>query len=92
PDYTFYVPNAFTPDGDQLNDVFQVSGLNTEDFRLTIFDRWGGLIFESNDIGKGWDGTIKGSQAPTGIYIVVIYFTDVNGLKRSHYGHVSLVR
>lgn len=92
PDYTFYVPNAFTPDGDNLNDIFRISGLNVDAFSLQIFDRWGGLMFESNNIDEGWDGTIKGSQAPVGIYVVVIYFKDVNGLKRSHYGHVSLMR
>ncbi|HRY97499.1 MAG TPA: choice-of-anchor L domain-containing protein [Bacteroidales bacterium] len=92
PDYTFYVPNAFTPDGDNLNDVFRISGLNVNGFSLNIFDRWGGLVFESHDIDMGWDGTIRGSQAPVGLYVVVVYFTDVNGLRRSHYGHVSLVR
>ncbi len=92
PDYTFYVPTAFTPDGDFLNDVFRVYGLNTHDFQLRIFDRWGGIVFESDDMERGWDGNINGKAAPVGSYVVVIYYSDVNGLKRSHYGNVMLLR
>lgn len=92
PDYTFFVPTAFTPDGDLLNDEFKVFGLNNQAFAMNIYDRWGGLVFESNDINRGWDGTINGKDAPVGIYVVVIYYTDVHGLRHSHYGHVTLLR
>lgn len=92
PDYTFYIPTAFTPDGDYLNDIFRVYGLNTYGFELRIFDRWGGIVFESSDMEIGWDGNIKGKAAPVGSYVVVVYYTDVNGLRRSHYGNVTLLR
>jgi gliding motility-associated-like protein len=92
PDYTFYIPTAFTPDGDYLNDVFRVYGLNTSGFELRIFDRWGGIVFESTNMEMGWDGNINGKAAPVGSYVVVVYYADVNGLRRSHYGNVALLR
>lgn len=92
PDYTFYVPNAFTPDGDNQNDVFLVSGLNVEEFSMRIFNRWGQMVFETNDIMKGWDGLFNGKPAPVGSYACVIFFTDVHGLRQSRYSHIMLMR
>lgn len=92
PDYTFYIPNAFTPDGDNMNDVFMVAGLNVHDYTMRIFNRWGQMVFESTDIDQGWDGTFNGTQAPVGSYACVILFTDVHGLRQSRYSHVMLMR
>jgi len=63
-----YVPNAFTPNGDNINDVFFVYGNGLIEFKFDIFDRWGQVIFESTDFKKGWDGTIKGKKAEDGVY------------------------
>jgi len=56
PVFTFYMPNAFTPDGDGLNDIFKPEGTFVKDIQWMIFNRWGEMIFESKDLNKGWDG------------------------------------
>ncbi len=68
-----YIPNAFTPNGDGLNDVFNVETvIEFKEFKLMIFDRTGELIFESSDINKGWDGTFKGKAVPMGVYVYTV--------------------
>lgn len=65
---TIYVPNTFTPNGDGLNDVWHVAGKNIGEFELLVFDRWGGIAFETNDPAKGWDGRIHGQDAKNDMY------------------------
>jgi gliding motility-associated-like protein len=69
--FLFYIPTAFTPDGDGLNDNFKVvgEGLDLTNFKMRIFNKWGELIFESSNPDTGWDGTYKGSLVPDGVYI-----------------------
>ncbi len=91
----FYVPNAFTPDGDDLNNVFLpifTSGFNTFSYHLSIYNRWGELIFESYDINLGWDGTYKGKNVQTGVYTWGIEFDDINNLEHRYTGHVVLLK
>ena len=64
-----YVPNAFTPDYDGLNDVFMPKGEGITSYDLKIFTRWGQMIFELEDINKGWDGTVNGNPVQEGIYV-----------------------
>ena len=61
-------PNAFSPNGDGWNDVFKPKGSYLENFKLIIYNRWGKTIYESEDIIKGWDGKINGSDAAAGVY------------------------
>ncbi|MBU2649533.1 MAG: gliding motility-associated C-terminal domain-containing protein [Bacteroidetes bacterium] len=70
-------PNAFSPNGDQLNDVFMLKGPVDEIARYTlkIFDRWGARVFETSNIEEGWDGQINGSPAPAGAYIWMADYT-----------------
>jgi gliding motility-associated-like protein len=74
PDFALYIPNTFTPDGNGLNDMFQPMGvgIDEENYRMDIFDRWGENIFTSNSFRKGWDGTVKGGSkiAPQGVYTI----------------------
>jgi gliding motility-associated-like protein len=87
-----YFPNAFTPDGDGINDLFGPVGHYITHMELEIFDRWGNLIFVSNSMDNWWDGTIGGStRAPTGVYVYKYrveghYFPSKEG-----YGHVTLL-
>ena len=69
--FLFYIPTAFTPDGDGLNDEFKVvgEGLDLSNFKMTIFNKWGELIFETSNPDNGWNGTYKGSLVPDGVYI-----------------------
>jgi gliding motility-associated-like protein len=97
-DLIFYVPNSFTPDGDQFNQVFVPvfsSGIDPTSYHLSIFDRWGELIFESYDIHVGWDGTYKVIQGlvQEGIYVWKIDFKlKKNDDRRLVTGHVNMIR
>lgn len=89
--YRIFVPNAFTPDGDGINDLFGpvITGdLTGEHIEMFIYNRWGELIYEFTDFGNGWDGTYKGKLANTGVYVWVLI---VNG-KAKKDGTVSLIR
>ena len=88
----YYVPNAFSPNGDGQNDAFRaipVGITKTEWFR--IFNRYGELVFETNQWLKGWDGSYKGKKQPMGAYIWVIKGTDRNGKTVEMKGTVMLV-
>lgn len=95
PDYEFsvYLPNAFSPNGDGANDVYRVFPNNVEFLRLLIFDRWGNLVFEGKDEGDGWDGTFKGKDAATGVYTCFVEFlTPILRDKRVEKGDINLIR
>lgn len=94
PDYTLYIPNAFTPNGNSLNATFAPKGSNIAEFRMYIFNRWGNLIYETNDIYKGWDGSYKnnGNIAEQGVYVYRILTKDKVGQEREYVGHVTLVK
>lgn len=94
PDFLFYIPNTFTPDGDGVNDYFSGKGVFIKDFEMMIFDRWGKLIFESNDISKPWDGTAKqGTEiAIQDVYVYSINITDFKKQKHNYKGIVTLVK
>jgi gliding motility-associated-like protein len=71
PPLYYYLPNSFTPNGDFINDVFVGKGVGIIDFSMQIFDRWGNIVFTSNDPNVGWDGIGPfGSEMPQGVYVV----------------------
>ncbi|MCB0819893.1 MAG: DNRLRE domain-containing protein [Bacteroidetes bacterium] len=89
----FYIPNAFTPNGDGDNDIFLPKGFKIEKLSMLIFNRWGELIFESNDVNLGWDGSTKTNQiAPEGVYTCLIKALDVYEKKYEHIGSVHLLK
>jgi len=92
PEYLLYIPNAFTPNEDDVNDVFLCHGQNILSFEMRIFDRWGGLLFFSDDINKGWDGKnyIKEIEK-SGVYIYKIEVVDNNKKKHKYAGNVTMV-
>jgi gliding motility-associated-like protein len=97
PETHLFIPNAFTPDGDGINDNFNISYNNNtfpiSHFVLHIFNRWGEEIFESTDITKGWDGKKNGNPCPGGVYVYKIIFS-VDGVpgNQERVGTVMLVR
>ncbi|HPQ08309.1 MAG TPA: PKD domain-containing protein [Bacteroidia bacterium] len=94
-EFTMYIPDVFTPNGDGLNDVFNVRGAGfvEEGFEMLIFDRWGQLIYKTNDVYKGWDGKVKGVDAKNDVYVYKIRcFTTVQRIKKEFVGHVTLYR
>lgn len=66
------VPNVFTPNGDGVNDEFRVLYRSLKEFNIWVYNRWGKLVYQSNDPSKGWDGTINGRKAAEGAYFYVI--------------------
>jgi gliding motility-associated-like protein len=95
-DNFLYVPNTFTPDGDEFNNVFipcVSDSFDPQSYTLFIFNRWGELIFESNDINIGWNGTYNGKLQQDGIYTwkILLKAKDIANIKEYH-GHVLLMR
>ncbi|RKE02177.1 T9SS type B sorting domain-containing protein [Marinifilum flexuosum] len=89
--YRIFVPNAFTPNGDGLNDTFGpvITGdIVGEEIEMYIYNRWGEMIYEFTDLGVGWDGTYKGKLVNTGVYVWTLI---ING-KSKQDGSVSLIR
>lgn len=88
-----YVPNAFTPDGDRFNNVFKAETIGLIDFNIKIYNRWGELIFESNDPRFEWDGTINQStKVPDGVYTYVIVYSTPYEINNRAIGHVNVLR
>ncbi|MCK4407074.1 MAG: gliding motility-associated C-terminal domain-containing protein [Bacteroidales bacterium] len=91
-----YVPNAFSPNGDSKNDIFKPVSKNVDKFKMYIYNRWGTLIYETNDPTNGWDGKFNGSECQLGVYIWKIVYdnTDIeeNITNKTLFGHVTLVR
>ncbi len=93
----FWVPNTFTPDGDQFNQTFKPvmhSGFDPFDYEFLIFNRWGELIWESHNVAFGWDGSYnKGMKSPDGIYTWKLTFKTMNNdEKLMRVGHVTMLR
>lgn len=95
PDVLVHVPNAFTPDGDGVNDLFLpvLHGFGIRAYRLSIWDRWGECIFSSDQPGTAWNGTYGGRSVRDGVYAwrIELSAADIVGGRRMD-GHVTLVR
>ena len=91
--HIIYVPNAFTPNGDGVNDEYKVYPRGSLKFiDLAIYDRWGEKVFESNDQDKGWDGTFRGQKDEPGIYVYVLLVTFDDNFSYKNKGSISLIR
>jgi gliding motility-associated-like protein len=87
-----FVPNAFSPNGDGLNDILYVRGhvLATIDF--AVYDRWGEKLFETKDKNTGWDGTFRGKPCEPGVYVYYLDATCIGGARYYHKGNITLIR
>lgn len=94
PGFVIYLPNAFTPNDDGLNDGFGAKGVGIKTFKMWVFDRWGHVIFESDDINKYWDGTVKGGEEPIkdDVYVWKVQVLDVFSKNHDLTGHVTLLK
>lgn len=93
--FSLYVPNAFTPDGDGVNDVFLpiIMGADDKDYTFFIFNRWGELIWEAHHLDIGWDGMSKGQMSKTDVYVWKINVADAQTNEVHEYvGHVTLLK
>lgn len=91
-DPNLFHPTAFTPNGDNLNDIFTVFGQYVTGFEMQIFNRWGELLFSTDDIATGWDGTFRGNEMPEGTYTFIAHVTDRAGRTFKRSGSVLLLR
>lgn len=89
---TIFIPNTFTPNGDEINDMYHMKGFGIAEFELLIFDRWGELIYQSNDINEGWDGTYNGNKAQIDVYVFKVRYKGIGTLRKQKIGHISLIR
>ncbi|MEI6765335.1 MAG: PKD domain-containing protein, partial [Bacteroidota bacterium] len=93
--FTFFAPNAFTPDGDGLNDFYMPVGTNLDKngLKFEVYDRWDKLQYESSDWDKPWDGKFSnGQMANPGVYTWQIFFKEINGNPHTYRGTVMLIR
>jgi len=81
-DAALFLPNAFTPNGDNLNDIFMAKGVNIGKFSMYVYDRWGTLLFQTSDLDNGWDGRFNGNDCPVGVYAWIVYYENIEGTPR----------
>lgn len=88
-----YIPNAFTPNGDGVNDVFYVYGNQLASVGLTIYNRWGEKMFDSDgNQWSGWDGSYQGVLQPVGVYVYYAQLRYLNGTIETRQGSITLIR
>jgi len=94
PMYLIYIPNAFTPNGDGLNDIFKPLIKNYAEYQMYIYDRWGELIFETDNLSNGWDGTVSGGSDTKimDVYSYLIIVKDFSGKAHQYVGKITLVQ
>ncbi len=90
--YAPTTPEAFSPNGDGVNDVFFVRGGPFTELNLKIYDGWGELIFESNSIDEGWDGNARGDLVQVGVYVYVVQATTTSGKQYEIQGKVTVIK
>jgi gliding motility-associated-like protein len=87
-----FLPDAFTPNNDGVNDVFIPKGKYVREFSMTIFNRWGEIVFHTDKFSQGWDGNYKGDHAGADAYAYLIEAVDYFGKKVNRKGTVTLLR
>jgi len=89
-----YIPNIFTINNDNINEKFvpSINGIQTESYKMRIYDRWGKLLFLTNNYKDGWDGTYSGHFVQSDIYSYKISYLTPSGNEEIHVGKVTLVK
>ena len=87
-----YAPNSFTPDGNGVNDVFKFEGVGIKEFKALIYNSWGELIFQTENIGNSWNGAYKGGKLPTGVYVYKLRAVSYENIEYEKTGKVSLLK
>ncbi len=93
PETSLYVPNAFSPNDDKINDKFRPKGILVFDFNMKIYNRWGQLVFETNDLYYEWDGSYMnaGGGKKVDVYVYKIVYRDVLGNAHKKEGTVTIL-
>lgn len=96
PEFAIYIPNSFTPNGDNFNNIwkYSIKGIDLYSFHMKVYNRWGEVVWESFDPENYWDGSYKGIVAPDGTYTWSLEYdsTTESGLRETLSGHVCLLR
>jgi gliding motility-associated-like protein len=92
PSFAIFFPNAFTPNGNGINDNYMPTGYGIDEFEMTIYDRWGELVFKSTDMTIGWDGTYKGAPPFRDVYVYKCKIRDIKGDPHYYFGHITLIQ
>lgn len=87
-----YVPNAFTPNDDGLNDYFVTPGWYIKDYRIRIYNRWGEKLYESESLYRSWEGKYNGEVVENEAYLYIIETTGIDNIKRNYKGTVTVIR
>jgi gliding motility-associated-like protein len=86
-------PNAFTPNADGLNDIFRPLSSNISKFHMSIYNRWGQLMFETSDMITGWNGNIRSEKCPSGLYVYVVDYVVQDAVEtKTNRGSITLIR
>ncbi|MDX1652541.1 MAG: PKD domain-containing protein [Brumimicrobium sp.] len=86
------VPSAFSPNGDNFNDLLFVKGIGITGIEFKIFNRYGQMVFETDDINEGWDGTFNGEPLNQGVFVYTLEFDLVNGESGTREGNITLIK
>jgi gliding motility-associated-like protein len=86
------LPTAFSPNGDDNNDILFIRGSCVKEVSLKVYDRWGELVFQTQTTSIGWDGNFKGSPAAAGVYVYVLDYVLFNDQIKNSKGNVTLIR
>jgi gliding motility-associated-like protein len=94
PEFTFFIPNAFTPNNDGINDTFFGTGIGIAEYEMLVFDRWGNLVYLADDLGDKWTGQMSGAGTlvQEDVYVWKVKLKDVFGKKHTYIGTVTVVR
>jgi gliding motility-associated-like protein len=99
-DSRIFIPNAFSPNKDSINDVWKVSsvsiynqvGKESMNYHVRIVNRWGQVVFESSNVYEGWDGTTNGKQAPPDVYVYQLHASGIDGRSINRTGTITLMK
>ena len=90
----FFAPTGFTPNGDGLNDVFRPQGSfhDADNYEMEVYNRWGEMLYKTDNYEAGWDGTYNGNESPVGAYVYIVRYTSADGNSYEERGTVTLTR
>jgi gliding motility-associated-like protein len=91
-EYWIYIPNTFTPDGNIVNNYFEISTINIKQIEVSIYNRWGQMVYNSTNLRDKWDGTYNDFMVPDGTYTYKVFFVSTSGVEDTLLGHINVLR
>jgi len=91
-EFVFFIPNAFTPNGDSKNGTWRGYAMDVQEYKLLVFNRWGEIVFQTIELTETWDGTYNGVLVEDGVYVWKAFLLDSNLEEHEFYGHVTVLK